>query len=96
MKPIHVSSDIIPIGDFKARASAILREARKHSRPVVITQNGKPAVVLLSAEEFDRLTESARFVAGVHEGLEDSKRKRVISDDAMGRVLDREFGPRRK
>lgn len=35
---------------------------------MVITQNGKPAAVLLSPEEFDRLSYHARFVAVVTDG----------------------------
>lgn len=37
-------------------------------QPLVITQNGKAAGVLLSPGEFDRLTERARFVSAVNEG----------------------------
>ena len=65
MKPIQVSQDILPLGEFKTHASQALRRVRESQRPIVITQNGKPAGVLLSPEEFDRLTERERFVAAV-------------------------------
>ncbi|QRK10851.1 type II toxin-antitoxin system Phd/YefM family antitoxin [Archangium violaceum] len=56
MRPLHIPEDLLPIADFKARASEVVRRLREHRRPVVITQSGNPAAVLLSPEEFDRLT----------------------------------------
>lgn len=92
MKPLHVSEDILPIADFKARASEVIRGLREHRRPVVITQSGKPAAVLLSPEEFDRLTYRARFLDTVGEGLADAEASRVVSDEALGQMMDDEFG----
>jgi prevent-host-death family protein len=92
MKPLHVSEDILPIADFKARASEVVRRLREHRRPVVITQSGKPAAVLLSPEEFDRLTHRARFLDAIGEGLADAEAGRVVSDEALGKMMDDEFG----
>lgn len=92
MKPLHVAEDILPIADFKARASEVVRRLREHGRPVVITQSGKPAAVLLSPQEFDRLTHRARFLEAIDEGLADAKAGRVLSDDELGRTLDAELG----
>lgn len=92
MKLLHVSEDILPIAEFKARASEVVRRLREHGRPVVITQSGKPAAVLLSPEEFDHLTRRARFLAAIDEGLADAQTGRVLSDEELGRTLDEEFG----
>ncbi|WNG15699.1 type II toxin-antitoxin system Phd/YefM family antitoxin [Cystobacter fuscus] len=92
MKPLHISEDILPIADFKARASEVVRRLKEHRRPVVITQSGKPAAVLLSPEEFDRLTHRARFLDAVGEGLADAEAGRTVSDEALGKLLDDEFG----
>lgn len=48
MKPIHITNDIIPVAGFKTRISKNLNEIRVTERPIIITQNGKPAVVPLS------------------------------------------------
>ena len=80
MNPIQVSQDIVPLGDFKSQASRILRRLREKDRPIIITQYGKPAAVLLTPQEFDRLTERQRFVDAVQEGLQDSAAGRVIDD----------------
>ena len=93
MKQLHVSQDIVPIGEFKAHASRLLRDLRNDKRPLVITQNGRPAAVLLTPEEFDRLSEREQFLSAVREGLADSEAGRVISDVDLTDELDRALGP---
>ena len=83
MKSTRFSEDVVPIGEFKAKAAAVLRRLREHRRPVVLTQNGRPAGVLISPEEFDRLAERERFVAAVEEGLADARAGRVVDDDLL-------------
>jgi prevent-host-death family protein len=65
MKPIRVSEDVVPVGEFRAKTKQWLARAVKTGQPVVITQNGRPAGVLLSPGEFDRLTYRERFLADV-------------------------------
>lgn len=55
-KNLSVSQDIIPLGDFKLHLSQYLHQLRDTGRPLIITQNGRPAAVLLTPEEFDRLS----------------------------------------
>ncbi len=93
MKQLHVSQDIVPIGEFKAHASRLLRDLRNDKRPLVITQNGRPAAVLLTPEEFDRLSGREQFLSAVREGLADSEAGRVISDVDLTDELDRALGP---
>ncbi len=92
MKTLHISEDILPLAKFKTRASEVLRRLHKAQRPIVITQNGKPAAVIITPEEFDRLTEQSRFLAAVEEGLADEEAGRLIDDDALSGELDTEFG----
>ncbi|MBI5367123.1 MAG: type II toxin-antitoxin system Phd/YefM family antitoxin [Planctomycetes bacterium] len=94
MKPIQVSHDIIPLAQFKTRASEVLRSLRGSDRPVIVTVNGKPAGVLMAPEEFDRMQERQRFLGAVEEGLADVRAGRAVTDDRMGQELRRRFGKR--
>lgn len=89
---LQIADDIVPIGDLKAHLSEKIRELRERGRPLVVTQNGKAAAVLLAPEAFDRLTNQAQFVASVQEGLADLDAGRVVSHDELGRRLDARFG----
>jgi prevent-host-death family protein len=77
--PLRVSESIVPVSDFKAQASEWLRRVGESGQPLVITQHGKPAGVLLSPQAFDELMAQAHFVAAVEEGLADADAGRVHS-----------------
>lgn len=96
MKSLRIAEDIVPIGEFKTHAARVIRGLRSSGRVVVITQNGRPAAVLMTPDAFDRLGERARFLEAVREGLADSEAGRVIDDPELTRELEAEFGPRSK
>jgi prevent-host-death family protein len=96
MRPVQLSEDIIPVGEFKAHLAQALQKLRESDRPIVITQNGKPAAVMVSPREFDRLLERERFIEATREGLSDSEAGRLISDKDLDRQLSADFGPERK
>lgn len=93
MKPLHLSEDVVPIGELKTHPSRVLKRLRTSQRPVVITEHGKPAAVLITPEEFDQMRERERFMAAVQDGLADAEAGRVIDDQELTRLLDEEFGP---
>ncbi len=45
---------IIPVTDFRQDAAAALKRVRASRQPVVITQRGRPAAVMLSVEAYER------------------------------------------
>jgi prevent-host-death family protein len=55
MRKINVAEDIVSLGHFKSHASELLDKLHATRRPLVITQKGKPAAVVLTPEEFDDL-----------------------------------------
>ncbi len=65
MKAVQIARDIVPIAEFKAQSASWLEHVRTSGHPVVITQNGRPAGVLISPEEFDRIQhQSLEFIRG--------------------------------
>lgn len=83
MRTVRVSEDIVPVSEFKAQAAECLRRIAETGQPLVITQNGKAAAVVLSPGEFDRLTERARFVSSVREGLADADAGRLTDHEQV-------------
>ena len=78
MKEVQISDGIVPLGEFKAQAAKVLKRLADSDEPVVITQNGRPAGVLLSPREFDRLQERQRFLESIAAGLADAEAGRVV------------------
>lgn len=79
MKRISISNDIVPIGEFKSCISKWFRNIRNTGHPLVITQNGKPAGVLISPSEYDALVYKKLFVESVDRGLSDANSNSVYS-----------------
>ena len=96
MRAVRISEDIVPVSEFKAQAAECLRRIADSGQPLVITQNGKAAGVLLSPAEFDRLSERARFVAAVDEGLVDADAGRVRAHDEVAARMKARFGKTRR
>jgi prevent-host-death family protein len=70
MRKINVAEDIIPIGEFKTHASELLRQLHATRRPLVITQNGKPAAVVITPDEFEEIERRELVKAKVKAGLD--------------------------
>jgi len=91
-KLIKVTQDIIPLSEFKAHASEVFNSVRETGRAVIITQNGKPAGVVIPADEFDKLREREVFIQAVEEGLAEAKAGRVTGTKDLEREMDQQFG----
>jgi len=78
MRDVILSEDVVPIGEFKSHAAHWLNKLRSTGQPIVITQNGKPAGVLVSPVDFDDAQEKERFLASISQGLADADEGRVM------------------
>ena len=95
MRAPRISEDIVPVSDFKAHAAELLRRIAETGQPLVITQNGKAAGVVLSPERFDELTERARFSEAVNAGLADSDADRVLPHEMVAERMQNRAKRRR-
>jgi prevent-host-death family protein len=96
MRGVRISESFVPVSEFKARAADWLRKLGETGEPVVVTLNGRPAAVLLSPKAFDVLTEKARFVEAVEEGLADAEARRVHAHTEVTRRMNARFGAKTK
>ena len=87
MKAINISQDIIPVGEFKTGISKWLRSIRDKNRPIVITQNGRPAGVLISPEEYDKLVYNKMFTESINHGIQDIKSGNIFSTSELKNKL---------
>lgn len=87
MNTINVSTDIIPIGELKKKLSQYLINVHTTGHPLVITQNGKPAGVLISPAEYDDLVYNKSFIESVHRGLSDVESGKAYSTPELKEEL---------
>ena len=69
------------MAEFKSQAATLLERIGNSSQPLMITQNGKPAGVLLSPAEYDRIQEqeSVQFMAAVNRGLKEADDGKLLT-----------------
>ena len=87
MKSISVTNDIIPVGQFKAGLAKYLKEIQLNKNPLIITQNGKPAGVLMSPSEFDEMRQTKLFLDSISRGLSNSENGEVYSTSRLRNKL---------
>jgi len=89
MKNILVANDIIPVGQFKSGLAKYLKEIQNKRNSLIITQNGKPAGVLISPSEFDDLRQTKLFIKSISRGLSYSEKGEVFSTSKLRSELQK-------
>ena len=77
--------DIHPMSEHRANLTEHLRRVQETGRPMVITQNGRPAAVLLSPAKYDELVRAADLAA-IRQGVSDAEAGR--GQDAKDALRD--------
>ena len=92
MKAISISHDIVPIAEFKTNISKWFKTLQTSGHPLIITQNSKPAGVLLSASDYDELVYRKSFLDSVERGLADLENGRTQTTDELRMALQARRG----
>jgi prevent-host-death family protein len=77
---INISTDIQSLTAFRRSSGSVMKHLRKSKRPLVLTVNGKAAVVVQDAEAYQRLLDIAAGAdarEGIRQGLEDVRKGRT-------------------
>ena len=55
MKRLALDQDIQPLSEFRSNAASFIQQVRETGRPLVITQHGKSAAVLIDVREYEAI-----------------------------------------
>jgi len=69
MPGIHLEEDIRPLSEFRANAAGLIQKVRSSRRPLVLTQRGHSAAVLIGVAEYQRLIEELELLRDIQTGL---------------------------
>lgn len=73
--------NIISLTDFKRNAADVVKRIKDDKSPAILTVNGAASVVVLDANEYEKITKDAEMgsiMRGIEEGLKSMKEKRGI------------------
>jgi len=88
MKKINVSEDIVPVAAFKTGISRYLKSIKETGHHLIITQNGRPAGVLIPPTQYDELMYRNSFVESVNRGIENVKSGKVYTNEEMKKEIE--------
>ena len=84
MKP---SQDVQPLSAFRANAAGFLDQVRSTKRPLVLTQNGKSAAVVLDVDEYEALVEEVELLRDVRAARAELARGEGVPHDEVVKRL---------
>lgn len=88
--PLDPKEETRPMSDVEGRVAEVLRHVRESRRPLVLTDNGKEAVVLLDFDSYQDLLEEIETLQDIQRGLVDFEEGRVTPhDEVRARLLAR-------
>ncbi|HLB11471.1 MAG TPA: type II toxin-antitoxin system Phd/YefM family antitoxin [Dehalococcoidia bacterium] len=88
MPKVLSPEDIHPLSEFRAHSAAFVQKLRETKRPVVLTQHGRSAAVLLDVAEYEALIEQIELLQDIHTAEEQlAKGEGVAHAKAKGEVL---------
>lgn len=86
---MRVADDIVTIAELKNDAATVVKQLRETRRPMIVTQRGKAAMVLLAPEEYDRLVYAQEIVVGLNEAMAEADAGLLTPHESvMGQVRD--------
>ena len=71
--------NIRPLTEFRNHIKEYIEELKRNKKPIILTQHGKSAAVLLDPDTFQELQDQIEFMRKVALGLDDVKNKRFHS-----------------
>ncbi len=78
---INYALDIQPLSTFRKQASALIDRLQKSRRPLVLTRNGRSAVVVVDATEFERMVERIELLEDLEIAREQARRGEAVPQD---------------
>lgn len=87
MPRIRPSTDVRPVTEFRANASAFLEQVQRTKRPVVLTQHGRSAAVLLDVGVYEDLLEEVALLRDIQVAEEQVEQGKIVPHSIAARRL---------
>lgn len=87
MPRIRPSTDVRPVTEFRANASAFLDQVQSTKRPVVLTQHGRSAAVLLDVGVYEDLLDEVALLRDIRTAEGQIEAGKVAPHSAVARRL---------
>ena len=69
--------DVRPVSDLRQNMAEIMESIDTEKRPVILTKHGRGKYILMSIEEYNRISAIAELYKAIDEGIADIEEGRV-------------------
>lgn len=84
---ISLVNDIEPLSEFRKKSADFVKRLKKEKQPIVLTQHGKSAAVLMDVSEYERVTKKIEMLEDLLEAkLQVEQGKTYSMDEAKKRI----------
>ena len=83
MTQLRPSTDVRPVTEFRANTSAVLDQVHATKRPVILTQHGRSAAVLMDVEVYEGLLDEVALLRAVRSGEQEMLQGDVVPHDEV-------------
>lgn len=89
MRRPNLDEDVQPVSEFRANAAKFVQRVRETRRPLVLTQHGKSAAVLLDVGEYERMLDTIELLQAISEAERELDAGGGIPhEEVMARLLE--------
>lgn len=87
---IDLARDVMPLSEFRNSLTECVARTRRTHRPILVTQNGKSATVMLSVDDFESLRETFELIEDVRLSEDEIERGETMTTDEVEASLKAE------
>jgi len=87
MPKLKPSRDIQPVTEFRANAAQFIEQVQETGQPVILTQHGRSAAVLIDVDSYERMIDELAMLRDVRLAEEQVTAGKVRSHAAVARSL---------
>jgi len=90
MQKLRIDQDIKPLSEVRNGMATYIKQIHNTKRPLIITQRGKSAAVLIDAQVFEAMQEKIELLSDIQSSLNQlDKGEGINHNDAKNILLER-------
>jgi len=90
MPKLRIDQDIKPLSEVRNSMATYIKQIHETKRPLIITQRGKSAAVLVDVQEFEAMQEKIELLSDIQSSLSQLEKGEGINHkDAKNMLVER-------
>lgn len=91
MKHINIENDIKPLSEFRANAATFVKQIKDTKRPIVLTQHGKSAAVLVDVSAYQAIIDELELLQEIQLAEKQISEGKVLTNDEVKKRIEDRF-----